>query len=539
MRSFFKRLNSLLTWLPLFVLLIGSGVLQAQEQTITDIASNTDELTILTDALQAAELADVLDGETAYTVFAPTDQAFEAVLSDLDINAEQLLGDAETLRTILTYHVVEGAVFSDALSAGSVTTLNGASVEINLENGVMVNEARVITPDIEASNGVVHVIDRVLLPPSIMQPNRASSDDDIDPVSFVRLAHFSPDAPAVDIYIDGDVAVQELGYPDVTGFVQLPAGAYNIAVAPAGTSVDEALIADEYAFAAETWATVAVVGSLENETLAPAIFTSDYSDIPADDDAQIRVFHAIEGAPAVDVLTDDATLLNGLVYVGPQSIDTEDGNATLTVPADTYTLMLTETGNPENVLFTLEDITFEGGMFYLMAAVGTPDDPDITLIEISPEAVHMNDSADDPGTVVEVAQTADGFNILVDAIQAGGLTDTLNGDGPFTVFAPTDEAFENALGEMGITAADLLNNPELLTTILTYHVLEDDITVEDMIERDVFLTLNGEEIDITINNEGILLNGAVSIITPDIAASNGVIHVVDEVLLPPSMLTDN
>lgn len=535
-----------LRWLTVLLLLLtGSVALQAQEQTITGIASETDELTLLTDALQAAELADVLDGETPYTVFAPTNQAFEAALGDLDLSAEELLGDADTLRSILTYHVVEGTVFAADLSAGSVTTLNGATLDITTENGIAINEASVITPDIEASNGVIHVIDRVLLPPSVMQSDEAASaDEEIDPVSFVRLAHFSPDAPAVDIYIDGDVAVQELAYPAVTDFVQLPAGAYNIAVAPAGTSADDAVIADDYTFAAETWTTVAVVGSLENDTLVPAIFTSDYTDTPADDSAQVSVFHAIEDAPPVDIVASDATLLNGLSYIGTQTLETPADNATLTVPADTYTLDLVDTDNPENVLLSLEDITFEGGMFYLVVAIGTPDSPDAAVFAISPESVSMSDDTgqtDDstPGTIVEVAQTTDGFTILLDAIEVAGLTDTLNADGPLTVFVPTDEAFENMLGNMGITADDLFSEPELLAAILSYHVIPGEVMVEDMIGADAFTTLMGEDIEITINNEGIVLNGTTEIITPDIPAANGVIHVVDEVLLPPSMLTSD
>ncbi|MGD1983423.1 MAG: fasciclin domain-containing protein [Chromatiaceae bacterium] len=125
-----------------------------------------------------------------------------------------------------------------------------------------------------------------------------------------------------------------------------------------------------------------------------------------------------------------------------------------------------------------------------------------------------------PRNLVETAVAADQFATLVSAVKAAELVETLSGDGPFTVFAPTDEAF-NRLPEG--TVPGLLNNPEALTKVLTYHVVAGRLNAADLIEQGRFETLNGASIDL----------GQLKVAQADIAASNGVIHIIDEVLLPP------
>ena len=108
-------------------------------------------------------MVDTLKSEGPFTVFAPTDEAFAALPEG---TVEGLLADPEALAAILTYHVVAGKVMSTDLSDGmTAMTVNGADVTIMTEGGVMVNGANVVAADIEASNGVIHVIDTVLMPP--------------------------------------------------------------------------------------------------------------------------------------------------------------------------------------------------------------------------------------------------------------------------------------------------------------------------------------------------------------------------------------
>ncbi len=132
--------------------------------TIVDVAVEAGSFTTLTQALEAAGLVDVLSGEGPFTVFAPTDEAF-AALPEGTLEELLLPENREQLIQILTYHVVPGEVLSTSLEAGEVTTVEGSPVEISLADGVMVNDANVVTADIEASNGVIHVIDKVILPP--------------------------------------------------------------------------------------------------------------------------------------------------------------------------------------------------------------------------------------------------------------------------------------------------------------------------------------------------------------------------------------
>lgn len=130
---------------------------------IVDTAVDAGTFTTLVAAVQAAGLVDTLKGDGPFTVFAPTDDAFAALPEG---TVEALLADPEALAAILTYHVIAGKVMSGDLSNNMMAaTVNGASVTIMTEGGVMVNDANVVAADIEASNGVIHVIDKVILPP--------------------------------------------------------------------------------------------------------------------------------------------------------------------------------------------------------------------------------------------------------------------------------------------------------------------------------------------------------------------------------------
>merc|ERR1712127_145657 len=131
--------------------------------TIVDVAIGNGSFGTLVAAVIAADLVDTLSGDGPFTVFAPTDDAF----ADLpEGTVEGLLEDIPALASILTYHVVAGKVESGDLTNGPVTTVNGADVEINLDDGVKVNDSNVIIADVKACNGVIHVIDAVLIPPT-------------------------------------------------------------------------------------------------------------------------------------------------------------------------------------------------------------------------------------------------------------------------------------------------------------------------------------------------------------------------------------
>ena len=134
--------------------------------TIVDVASNTDGLSTLAAAVGAAELVDTLNGEGPFTVFAPTDEAFEALPPGV-LDALLLPENQETLAKILAYHVVPGSVMAADVPDGEVATVEGQTVTLSTADGVTVNGATVTQADVIADNGVIHVIDAVILPPDV------------------------------------------------------------------------------------------------------------------------------------------------------------------------------------------------------------------------------------------------------------------------------------------------------------------------------------------------------------------------------------
>ena len=130
--------------------------------------------------------------------------------------------------------------------------------------------------------------------------------------------------------------------------------------------------------------------------------------------------------------------------------------------------------------------------------------------------------------IVETAINAGNFSTLVAAVQAAGLVETLSGEGPFTVFAPTDEAFAK-LPEGTVEA--LLADKEKLTAILTYHVVPGKVMAADVVNLSQATTVNGQDVAIRVMDGKVMVDEA-TVIATDVAASNGVIHVIDTVILP-------
>ena len=154
-------------------------------------------------------------------------------------------------------------------------------------------------------------------------------------------------------------------------------------------------------------------------------------------------------------------------------------------------------------------------------------------VEVAPEPAPMEEAEEAaPGDIVSVAVAAGSFTTLAAALEAAGLVETLQGAGPFTVFAPTDEAFA-ALPEGLLEALLLEENLAVLQQILTYHVVSGAVYAADVTAGDV-PTVEGSAITIDVT-DGVVLNGSANVTATDIEASNGVIHVIDAVILPPGL----
>ena len=145
-----------------------------------------------------------------------------------------------------------------------------------------------------------------------------------------------------------------------------------------------------------------------------------------------------------------------------------------------------------------------------------------------------------PATVVDIATSSDDFSTLVAAVVQADLAGVLSGEGPFTVFAPTNEAFAAALQALGITAEELLASPDL-AGILTYHVVAGKLMAADVLAAveagggtATVETVNGAPITVTVMDGKVMINGVATVTVVDLEAGNGVVHVIDAVILPPS-----
>ena len=223
----------------------------------------------------------------------------------------------------------------------------------------------------------------------------------------------------------------------------------------------------------------------------------------------ILTYHVLAGG--VDAAT--AISLDG------QSADTVNG-ASIDISVVDGSVMI------NNATVIAADIAASNGIIHVIDTVLLPPAAEEMATE---EAM-----ADEPGTIVDVAVGAGTFTTLVAAVTEAGLVDALSGDGPFTVFAPTDEAFAAALEALGLTVEELLASPDL-GAILTYHVLAGGVDAATAISLDGQSadTVNGASIDISVVDGSVMINNA-TVIAADIAASNGIIHVIDTVLLPPA-----
>ncbi len=535
-------------------------------QTVMDVINSTGVHNTLAAALEAAELDAVLEGDGPFTVFAPTDAAF-SVLGTEAIN--DLLADPSgELTDILLYHVVGGTVLSGDLSNGFVGTVNGSNVVINLTSGVMVNSAIVTGADNIASNGVVHVIDAVLLPPPATVVDIITSSPVHETLAFAvteagLVEALQGDGPFT-VFAPTDEAFEALGQETIDAVLAdlnlltliltyhvvgdavlstaLESGAVTtlntldveVSVGPEGVFVNGAqvIVADLFADNGVVHVIDAVL--VPNITVMEVISLSDDHEIleAAIDAAGLTETLQGEGPFTVFAPTDEAFLALGQETIDDLLADVELLTAILlyhVVGAEVFAADLSNgfvaTLNGSNVLVNIN----EDGVFINDAQVIVND------VEATNGVVHVLDAVllPPPATVVDVILASPVHNLLATAVTEAGLVGDLQSEGPFTVFAPTDEAFL-ALGQDVLD--EVLADEELLTAILTYHVVGGNVLSTDL-EEGFVETLNGLEVEVSITEDGIFINQA-QVIVADLFADNGVVHVIDAVLLPPVTVVD-
>lgn len=344
-----------------------TGQAQVRPNIVETLANDADgRFTTLVAAIEAAGLVDALNAEGPFTVLAPTNDAFVAMQEFLGLSAEDAV-NPELLAEVLTYHVLpERLLYRNIIGGRTAATLNGAEVTFYEGAGgrLTVNGATISDVDNIAGNGVIQVLDGVLIPPGVVEP------------AHIRVAHFSPDAPAVDVFVNNVLSgVTNLAYGSVTSWIEVPPNpSLRIAVAPTGT-FDYVIGPADVALAPGSWTTIAAVGSAANGTIAPAIVAEDYSAL-GEGEARITVFHAIEGAPAVNVFANGSLLVSNLGFPGTLDDGTNDGAFTVTVPAGTYNLAVNAGGAP---ILTQDGVDVVAGTHYFIAAIGTADSPSLLI----------------------------------------------------------------------------------------------------------------------------------------------------------------
>ncbi len=198
-----------------------------------------------------------------------------------------------------------------------------------------------------------------------------------DNQGHIRVAHFSSDAPDVDIYVDGDVVISDLAFGDVSEWLAVDTGTYSVAVTPAGSLVNQAVIGPlDISVEAGDWFTVTAIGEVDAGTLTAQILEEDYSLI-GDGESRINIFHAVPNVPPINVDANDTNLITLLGY--PGSIDgTNDGFTTVDLLANTYSFEITlEDGTS---IATVDDIVLGQNRNYFLAVVGTPAEPQTVLV---------------------------------------------------------------------------------------------------------------------------------------------------------------
>ncbi|MBT7243826.1 MAG: fasciclin domain-containing protein, partial [Euryarchaeota archaeon] len=524
-------------------------------------ASSTGVHDSLVAALTHADLVATLQGDGPFTVFAPTDQAFADAGIDLS-NFDNDEANA-TLVDILTYHVVSGSVMSsDLVDAGTADALNGDKLSFTVGTSeVKVNDAVVTSPDVISSNGVIHVIDKVLMPPVDIYVSDGSMSE-----PYFQFYSDSAGTTTVDeLDITNNYKFQRLSNPSAHPFYVGDSGynsdsSDNLIIAGDGSS--SAGISDAESFTLFFRDGFSVSDTLSYFCTVHSNMVSDFTltapvelvDIPTVATGtgihtslvaavvQAELLETLQGdgpftvfAPTDDAFADAgidlstfetdeeiaalADILTYHVVAGSVlSSDLEDKTTVTAVNGDSLAFAVSADGvmvNDANVVAA--DVLASNGVIHVIDKVLMPP------IEIEPD-------------IPTVAARTGVHTALVAALTQADLVTTLQGDGPFTVFAPTDDAF--AAAGIDLTTFDTDEEIAALVDILLFHVYSGAVNAADVTDGLTVTMVNGDEATFTVSTDGTVMVGDATVTSADVIASNGVIHVIDEVLMPPADLGD-
>jgi len=412
--------------------------------TITDVAASNSNFSSLVLALKRAGLDDELaNPASSFTVFAPTNAAFAALLTELGVATMNDI-PVETLTKVLLYHVKSGKSTASQITTGYYSTLASGpvtdshlSLYVDMTTTKINGRAKITQTDVMADNGVIHAIDKVLLPMSI-------SDHAVANPVFTSLVAALTKANLVTALAD-------------------PTKTYTV-FAPTND-----------AFASLLMTLGVTLNDLSASTLSP-----------------ILLYHVVNGyVPAAAVTAG---------YVPTLS----------TAFGKNVSLQISVTGgvklnNSVNVIAT--DVVATNGI------------------------IHVIDKVLLPPTVVEIAQQNSMFSTLVLAVIKADLATTLSGAGPFTVFAPTNEAFTALFTSLGVTGIDALSKAAL-TPILLAHVVSGNVQSGNLASGSVPTLNPAKSLSVLVSSSGVTIDGSINVTKADVQGKNGVVHVINKVIVP-------
>jgi uncharacterized surface protein with fasciclin (FAS1) repeats len=560
----------------LTLLMVFGTLTMANAQTIWEIVQTSSDHNTLETAVELAGLETALDAPGSLTLFAPTDAAFAALPPGV---LDAVLADPNGLLTdILLYHVVGGAALSTDLSDGQeINTLFGEDVVVTLNmDGVFINDAQVILEDLVADNGVVHVIDAVLIPNFEEETTVWDIIEGSDAHNTLETAIL---LAGLEGALQGDGPLTVFA-PTDAAFAALPSEVLDAVLAdPDGLLTDILLyhVVDGLALSTDLSDGQQITTLFGQDVVVTinmdGVFINDAQVILEDLVADNGVVHVIDavlipnleeepclefeggpytdfngifgGAPVADANGDcpvnqittfeawasEQYTVNGFVAGVEYTFSICDGPG-----AGSWEPELTIIDSEGNLIAFAQDceITWTSptsGTFLIgiteVGACGTT-----TNLSTNNGYPTLTCTGTGGGTTVwDIIVNSPNHTILETAVLAAGLEGALQGDGPLTVFAPTDAAFGAVPADV---LADLLADPTgTLTDVLLYHVVGAAALSTDLSDGQSIPTLFGESVTVTIDG-GVFINDA-EVTTPDLIADNGIVHVIDAVLIPMTL----
>lgn len=523
--------------LPLLLLLL---VVPAQAQGgLMSIINSDAQFTLLSQAIEAADpsIEELLSGGANVTLLAPNNTAFENLASFLDLDLDLLFAQQSIITDLLLYHMLDGTVFSPQLTTqydGTVlpTYLENAFVNVDVlaDGTIQLNDAVEITfPDQAVGGSVLHVVNDVLL-------NRVITRQLDDFVNEEAQGTAEPTQSAT-VEVSAEARVRVLNASSATDFVtlslgdtliveELPFGAASefVMVEP-GTQV--AQFADGAEQEIDVQGLLTLVFLLTDGE--PLLLPIDQSEETPTEEARVVLVNALEG-------TEQATL----EFDGePDSFDFADEES-FTIGVGSHTVVAVV----ENVAVSEISFTVTSGGRYLIVLLGTVEAPQLLRLDApaatgNAEGEVAAESARQ--TLKTLLETDERFRLLAEALllRDEDLLIALDGTVSYTVFAPTDSAIEALFSSAGVNSLDDLDS-RVLRDIVRYHIVPGELRSDSLVD------LNGQSVNTVLDgglltfgvgsDDSLQINNIATVTEADIVASNGVLHVVDEVLLPQSAL---